>query len=314
MVSHVWKLLSLKESLWVRWIHAYKLNGRSFWDVPLRGNGANTSLWYDRWCDNGPLSTRISTRDVFRAGLNLSTLVKDIIYDGSWIWPLFLLEKYPFLNSCSVPVNKGALDKLEWRCNGVNKAFSVSQVWSNIRPRGDKVEWYNMVWFNSYIPRHAFNLWLIVKRKLKTQDMIRAWDVSGSLGTSCALCEMTPDSYEHLFFDCTFSQVVWSHMVRLTGFNLASHDIYSLISSLQPDVKRRTTKSVIVRLVIAASAYFVWQEHNWRLFKSKKRMVSQVIDCVVSSVRLKLLSCKLKNSKDGQKFATLWDLPEAIFF
>ncbi|GJU46844.1 putative reverse transcriptase domain-containing protein [Tanacetum coccineum] len=130
-----------------------------------------------------------------------------------------------------------------------------------------------MVWFNSCIPRHAFNLWLIVKRKLNTQDMIRAWDVSDSLGTSYALCEMMPDSHKHLFFDCTFSQAVWSHMVRLTGFNLASHDIYSLISSLQPDVKRRTTKSVIVRLVIAASAYFVWQERNWRLFKSKKRTV-----------------------------------------
>ncbi|GKG11089.1 hypothetical protein Tco_0342489 [Tanacetum coccineum] len=38
MVSHLWKLLSLKESLWVKWIHAYKLNGRNFWDVPLRGN------------------------------------------------------------------------------------------------------------------------------------------------------------------------------------------------------------------------------------------------------------------------------------
>ncbi|GKA35224.1 hypothetical protein Tco_0721715 [Tanacetum coccineum] len=38
MVSHVWKLLSLKESLWVKWIHAYKLKGRSFWDYPLRGN------------------------------------------------------------------------------------------------------------------------------------------------------------------------------------------------------------------------------------------------------------------------------------
>ncbi|GKA57388.1 hypothetical protein Tco_0756576, partial [Tanacetum coccineum] len=38
MVSHIWKLLSLKESLWVKWVHAYKLKGRSFWDVPLCGN------------------------------------------------------------------------------------------------------------------------------------------------------------------------------------------------------------------------------------------------------------------------------------
>ncbi|GKE39207.1 hypothetical protein Tco_1462612 [Tanacetum coccineum] len=38
MVSHVWKLLTLKESLWVKWIHEYKLKGRSFWDIPMRGN------------------------------------------------------------------------------------------------------------------------------------------------------------------------------------------------------------------------------------------------------------------------------------
>nr|GEZ60655.1 hypothetical protein [Tanacetum cinerariifolium] len=159
------------ESLWVRWIHAYKLNGRIFWDVPLRGK------------------------------------VKDIIHDGSLVWPPVLLEKYPLLHSYVVPVNEGVLDRLEWRYNGVTKAFSVNQ----------------------------------------------------------------------------------------------------------PVVKRRTIKSIIVRLVIAASAYYIWQERNWRLFKSKKRTVSHVIDCVVSSVRLNLLSCKLKKSRDGQKYATLWDLPEALF-
>nr|GFD20094.1 putative reverse transcriptase zinc-binding domain-containing protein [Tanacetum cinerariifolium] len=37
MVSHVWKLLSLKESLWVKWIHVYKLKNRSFWDIPYHG-------------------------------------------------------------------------------------------------------------------------------------------------------------------------------------------------------------------------------------------------------------------------------------
>nr|GEU39800.1 hypothetical protein [Tanacetum cinerariifolium] len=37
MMSHVWKLLSFKESLWVKWIHVYKLKNRSFWDIPYRG-------------------------------------------------------------------------------------------------------------------------------------------------------------------------------------------------------------------------------------------------------------------------------------
>ncbi|GJZ58069.1 hypothetical protein Tco_0613563, partial [Tanacetum coccineum] len=164
-----WELLSSKESLWVKWIHVYKLNGRSFWDVPIRGNlswgwrkilqlcpvirefiwyklgdGANTSLWYDRWCENCPLSNQITTRDMFRTRLNLSSKVKDIVQDGAWVWPPNLLAKNTFLSSCSVLVVEGSMDNLEWRANGVSKTFSVSQVWSNIRPKGDKVAWYNM--------------------------------------------------------------------------------------------------------------------------------------------------------------------------
>ncbi|GJU46356.1 hypothetical protein Tco_1203622 [Tanacetum coccineum] len=38
MMSHIYKLLTNKESLWVRWVHAYKLKDRSFWDVSLVAN------------------------------------------------------------------------------------------------------------------------------------------------------------------------------------------------------------------------------------------------------------------------------------
>ena len=30
MSSHVWKILTYKETLWVRWIHSYKLKNKSF--------------------------------------------------------------------------------------------------------------------------------------------------------------------------------------------------------------------------------------------------------------------------------------------
>ncbi|GJX37310.1 hypothetical protein Tco_0250613 [Tanacetum coccineum] len=38
MAIHIWSILTHKESLWVKWIHSYKLNGRSFWDVPCLGD------------------------------------------------------------------------------------------------------------------------------------------------------------------------------------------------------------------------------------------------------------------------------------
>ncbi|XP_022032639.1 uncharacterized protein LOC110933740 [Helianthus annuus] len=38
MAMHVWSILTKRESIWVRWIHEYKLKGRNFWEVPSRGS------------------------------------------------------------------------------------------------------------------------------------------------------------------------------------------------------------------------------------------------------------------------------------
>ncbi|GJU63652.1 putative RNA-directed DNA polymerase [Tanacetum coccineum] len=338
MVSHIWKLLSLKESLWVKWIHAYKLCGRNFWDIPLRGNmswgwrkilqlrpivrefiwhkvgnGSNTSLWYDRWCAASPLANHVSNRDVFRAGLSLSSCISDIVAGNVWNWPSDLIDKYPLLNSCKVPLSS-EVDSLEWRLHdGAVKNFSISQVWSNIRPRDVKVPWYHMVWFPLSIPRHAFNMWLIVKRKLKTQDRINPWDVVSSLGITCSLCDDVPDSHEHLFFNCSYASAIWNHMKHRVDLGHVLHDVYAIIDHFGDSAKRKSSRVVIAKLVVAASAYFIWQERNWRLFKGTKRSVQQVIDCIVSAVRLKLLTCRFKRSKDGSRYARLWDLPDSIF-
>ncbi|GJZ43372.1 hypothetical protein Tco_0590627 [Tanacetum coccineum] len=127
MVSHIWKLISNKESLWVKWIHEYKLKGRNFWDIPLRGkmswgwrkilqlrpsirdymwyklgNGSKASLWFNKWCVFSPLSNIISHRDMYRAGLSKSSKVRDVLYNGAWEWLIYLLDKYPMLISVSL--------------------------------------------------------------------------------------------------------------------------------------------------------------------------------------------------------------------
>ena len=64
-----------------------------------------------------------------------------------------------------------------------------------------------VVWFAHCIPRHAFHLCLVTKRKLKTQDVLRHWDVNDSTNLNlmwCPLCELQPDSHQHLFFNVLF--------------------------------------------------------------------------------------------------------------
>ncbi|GJY65723.1 RNA-directed DNA polymerase, eukaryota, reverse transcriptase zinc-binding domain protein [Tanacetum coccineum] len=277
------------------------------------GNGSSTSIWFDKWCHEGPLASRVSPRDIHRAGLTLSSQVGDVIRDGDWVWPRVLLDKYQFLNECTVPLSNNC-DTLEWRLyDGTVKRFSVAQVWECIRPRADKVPWVDLIWFAMGIPRHAFNLWLIINHKLKTQDRVSIWDYSNVLGSTCPLCEATPDSHEHLFFICPFANSVWSRMKVKAGLGRVSHNIYDIVDHFGGIARRKTTHVVIAKLVVAASAYFIWQERNWRLFKKSKRSIDQVVSCISSSVRMKLLSCAFKRITEGVLYVRLWDLPNSIF-
>ncbi|GJV38765.1 hypothetical protein Tco_1417205 [Tanacetum coccineum] len=296
MSSHIWKLLTLKESLWVKWVHEYKIKDRNFWDIPLRGNmswgwrkilslrpsirkfirsklgnGMNTSLWFDTWSVLEPIASFVSPRDIARAGLSLRSNVMDIIQQGTWVWPRDLLIKHPVLSNYNLPIIDDAVDSLEWYDrNGNAKKFLVSQVWDDIRCRDNHVEWYSMVWFSACIPRHALNMWLIFRR-------------------------------------------IWDRIKRLAGLERYPPNIYDIFHTMLPFINRRTTCSVVAKLLIAAAAYYVWQERNWRLFKKGKRSPDQLVECIRSSVRLRLFSCTFKKSKDGERMAKLWDLPEAIF-
>ncbi|GKC43886.1 reverse transcriptase domain, reverse transcriptase zinc-binding domain protein [Tanacetum coccineum] len=218
------------------------------------GNRMNTSLWYDKWNKFDPLANRISPRDIHRVGLNLQSKVSDVIFQGTWIWPPNLLVKYPFLIDYNILIRDDVLDCLEWRNHhGIPKKFTVSQVWMDIRYRDSKVSWYNMVWFPYCIPRHAFNLWLIVRKKLTTQDLIPVWDRLASLGTVCSLCESIPDSHEHLFFECSFAHGVWDRLKLFAGLDSSNPNIYDIIQSILPIAKRRTMKSVVAKIVVAAT-------------------------------------------------------------
>nr|GEV44100.1 hypothetical protein [Tanacetum cinerariifolium] len=137
---------------------------------------------------------------------------------------------------------------------------SVQCVWETIRPRDNEVPWYDLVWFSSCIPRHAVHMWLIKKKRLKTQDALSSWDVVAGLTVVCPLYETQPDSHEHLFFDCPFSQQIWSHVKHNAGLSVLGSSLDSIVSILMLIANRKSFKSCIGKLTLAAVAYFVWQE------------------------------------------------------
>nr|GEV26077.1 hypothetical protein [Tanacetum cinerariifolium] len=131
----------------------------------------------------------------------------------------------------------------------------------------------------------------------------------GWVGYCVSIVRDTTDSHDHLFFDCSFSQQVWSRLKHLACLRGYGSSFDSIVSILLPIGKQKSSKSCIGKLVVAAAAYFVWQEHNSRLFKNTKRSAKEVVNCVVSAVRLKLLSCHFKKTKYAMMFASLWEIP-----
>ncbi|GJZ40170.1 reverse transcriptase domain, reverse transcriptase zinc-binding domain protein, partial [Tanacetum coccineum] len=260
-----------------------------------------------------PRASFISSRDIYRAGLTSNSKVSDLLLEGTLVWPPDLIARYPALLSVTSPSLVGPRDQQEWRNRSGNIVpFSVNEVWNSIRPMAAKVDWFRVIWFTNCIPRHAINFWLIIKKRLRTQDMLRTWDISGCLATNCPLCDVQPDSHEHLFFDCTLSKNIWDRVKIMAGLSNSSPSIDSIVSDILPFANRRTTRSVIAKLVVAATSYFIWQERNYRLFKKVNRSENQLVECIISSVRFKLMTCRFKKSKDGLAILRQWKLSEMV--
>ncbi|XP_071739438.1 uncharacterized protein [Rutidosis leptorrhynchoides] len=332
---HVWCVITHKQSLWVRWIHSYRLSNQSFWevDVPttasygwkkilgLRevirpfiihkiGRGDCTYAWHDIWSDFGHLSGLFSYREIHQAGFQRLSTVADLWVSNGWNWPTSWTSRFPMLMNIRPPdMNKE--DSVFWRDNhGDLIQFSSQVAWESLRPKAPLVSWFSLIWFPQGVSRQAFIMWLLVKEKLKTQDKLKAWDVGSSrhLNDSCALCKTQQDSHDHLFFECPFSMQVWSRVQQNIPLQILSYKWREIMDLLSEVADRQVARVVVSKLLLSASVYFLWQERNARLFKSETRSPDQIFKIIFSSTRLKLMSLKFKDSLHVRNLKARWNL------
>ncbi|GJU00845.1 reverse transcriptase domain, reverse transcriptase zinc-binding domain protein [Tanacetum coccineum] len=261
----------------------------------------------------------------------LLSFVAELESNGGWVWPQSWLLKAPNLGLVPAPnLNTNRFDVIRWRDNNGNITdFSVKCAWEALRPRGITVAWHRVVWFSHCIPRHAFHLWLVMRRSLKTQDKMRQWDVGGGTDLNllrCSLCDSQPDSHEHLFFECAFSSQPMANQYTaisvLERLLLAASTYYVWLERNNRIFKKvkRTPEEIIDiimfyvlgRLLLAASTYYVWLERNNRIFKKVKRTPEEIIDIIMVTVHLKLLTFRFKNTNMVNKLLSRWKMPTSF--
>nr|XP_043611682.1 uncharacterized protein LOC122583328 [Erigeron canadensis] len=245
------------------------------------GNGQLISAWFDKWAPQCPLINFITPRDIRDAGFSLSMRLSDIWNNGNWLWPTAWYDLYPVLINLPILNFNNERDKLVWKDNNDTiMLFSTWGVWNTIRYREQPVSWHSIVWFSQCIPRHSFFMWLILRKKLKTEDLMMKWGVG-----------------------------VWNGVRSLAGMADVSGKMDDIMDWLLVRAKSRSVRNILGRLVVAATAYYVWQERNAHLFTKDTRNVAAIQKIIKSTVRWRLASLKFKNTPNVVRLLEAWDIP-----
>ncbi|XP_071726491.1 uncharacterized protein [Rutidosis leptorrhynchoides] len=244
-VSWGWcKLLGMREVLRGQFVH-------------IIGNGVHTSAWFDDWSGKGPLINIVRRRDIIQADLRLSDSVADIVLNDVWLWPSDWVDRFTVLANLAPLSFSNNMDVVKWKdLNGIPCEFSIAHVWEYLRPRASQ----------------------------KTQDMLKTWEIRDVNGITCPLCNKVPDSHDHLFFTCSYAAQVWSLVVRHFDFPINCYGWRDFMLLLSPFANRNIARFVVIKLLFAASVYFVWHERNRKVFKKGHRSPAQVYETIYSTV------------------------------
>ncbi|KAJ9536550.1 hypothetical protein OSB04_un000302 [Centaurea solstitialis] len=306
ITKNLWSIITNRRCLWVDWVRGFSLRFHEFWTarrntrwswvlgkmMGLRheirrfvsvhvGNGLSTNAWEDNWLACGPLSGIVSTRFMHGMSFSVATTVRqllDTFHDG---WPDEWTNRYPMLTNVGLPPIRHDIDDVTCWDSLDRGEFSVHQVYTSLVGHLDTVAWANSVWFKGHIPKHSFCMWVACMRRLPTQDRVAEWkhDPPDML---CSLCGLMRDSHDHLFFECTFSRQVWTHVMDAVNWHDFPCSWNAIVEALS-DIET-APRGFSHQLALAASVYVIWCERNLRLFTEKRNPVPQVVHQILSTV------------------------------
>ncbi|GKB93677.1 hypothetical protein Tco_0979814, partial [Tanacetum coccineum] len=99
---------------------------------------------------------------------------------------------------------------------------------------------------------------------------------------------------------------------HLANMEVVNPSIQDILTHLQPIARQRTANSIVCKLLLAASSYYIWIERNNRLFKNAKRSPEELRDSIMVTVRLKLMTFRFKNIANVTRMLDRWKMPKSF--
>ena len=156
----------------------------------------------------------------------------------------------------------------------------------------------------------AFFLWLVVKKKLGTQDRLH----NPQPGILCLFCGIQIETHEHLLFDCTFSKVVWRKIQQKGNFHVPNLSWEDLVTWMSTRWKGRSLGTKIKKLCLAVVVYLLWWERNQRFHNNTTSRHEDLAATAIEHIRLKLSTYKqIEDNESNRRCQQRWNVPVDIF-
>nr|GFA38051.1 reverse transcriptase domain, reverse transcriptase zinc-binding domain protein [Tanacetum cinerariifolium] len=106
---------------------------------------------------------------------------------------------------------------------------------------------------------------------------------------------------------------LWYLIRGLAGMDLVPPILEDFMVCFQSMVAKRTCKSVVGKILLAASTYYIWMERNNRVYKNTRRSPKEIRDIIMTTVRLKLVTFRFKNSSRVKRLLSFWKMPSKFW-
>ncbi|GAA0153481.1 reverse transcriptase [Lithospermum erythrorhizon] len=296
MGYHIWNICSKTETLWVQWINAYRLKGKSIWSI----KGKNTDFWmwriflgFKAYVKKTHINVRIGygSKCNYRMGpLNVVLSCQEIS----------CLQVKDIDSAANGPGNP-------WKSSSLLRCKDVRQ---EIKGNVEKVKWHKIEWSCSNTQAHSFIMWMVYMQKLATKDRLMRMGILQS--DSCEFYGQS-ESIEHFFFACEYTRVVWRKLLMYLHFYHMPTRWHSELDLMISKCKGKSLKARLCRASFCCVVYCIWLERNRTIFKNEKRGIEELLFLCVSKVRYNVYSWKnLACTRENWNTCIEWGFPLSI--
>ena len=158
-----------------------------------------------------------------------------------------------------------------WEKQG-SRLFTCRSLFQSLidKPTYTSVKLYNFIWKISIPNKVRVFCWLLILKKLNTQDLLQKRQPYLSISPSwCVVCKKDCESINHLFLHCPMVYRVWIAVIQKFKVSwVLPQDVNQLIEEAFMVGRDKRTK-LLWSLVICATLWTVWRERNQRIFEDK---------------------------------------------